>query len=263
MNDRCRPYSIPYPKALRCGMQRAAAVRESRFQKLLCMEQFGCVSDSGNSISFSPKMAIRSLCRVSNYKTLSDLKAREGVIGIEQPDSGQRWVTINVIPVTEVKGGAVTGIVSSVSDVTDLKYHENQLDQMAHFDALTGLPNRRLLHDRMQQLVENTGAKAEFSPSAISISMVSKHINDTYGHKAGDGLLVEAASRFVNCVRAGDTVARLGAMSLSSCWPISKMKRSANQFSTVFSALSNPYTVAGNIESGITVSAGITLLSRR
>lgn len=184
-------------------------------------------------------MAIRSLAEFPITKTLSDLKAREGVIiGIEQPDSGQRWVTINVIPVTEVKGGAVTGIVSSVSDVTDLKYHENQLDQMAHFDALTGLPNRRLLHDRMQQLVENTRRKGRILAVCYLDLDGFKHINDTYGHKAGDGLLVEAASRFVNCVRAGDTVARLGAMSLSSCWPISKMKRSANQFSTVFSALS-------------------------
>ncbi|MCP5407818.1 MAG: EAL domain-containing protein [Chromatiaceae bacterium] len=233
------------------------------FKKLLCMEQFGCSVGFGeNSIKLVTEDGDPlSLAEFPITKTLSDLKAREGVIiGIEQPDSGQRWVTINVIPVTEVKGGAVTGIVSSVSDVTDLKYHENQLDQMAHFDALTGLPNRRLLHDRMQQLVENTRRKGRILAVCYLDLDGFKHINDTYGHKAGDGLLVEAASRFVNCVRAGDTVARLGGdefvILLANIEDETECESILNR---VLSSLSNPYTVAGNIESGITVSAGITL----
>ena len=194
-------------------------------------------------------------------QTLSDLRPRESVIvGIEHADAGQRWVSINVIPVTEVKGGAVTGIVSSVSDITDLKYHENKLEQMAHFDALTGLPNRHLLHNRMQQLVE----KSRRSGRILAVCLLDldgfKQINDKYGHKAGDGLLVEAAGRFVNCVRAGDTVARLGGDEFvvlltdledeNECEPV---------LDRILNSLSSPYTVAGNVETGISVSVGITL----
>ncbi|MCB1862856.1 MAG: EAL domain-containing protein [Gammaproteobacteria bacterium] len=194
-------------------------------------------------------------------KTLSDLQPREGIIiGIEHPDSGWRWVTINVIPVTEVKGGSVTGIVSSVSDITELKYHENQLDQMAHFDTLTGLPNRRLLHDRMQQLVENARRKGKILAVCYIDLDGFKYINDNYGHKAGDGLLVEAASRFVNCIRAGDTVARLGGDEFVVLLAdIADETECESVMHRILSSLASPYSVAGNVETGITVSAGITL----
>ena len=194
-------------------------------------------------------------------KTLSDLKPRRGIIvGIEHSDSSRRWVTINIIPITEGRNEGVTGIVSSVSDITDLKYHENQLAQLAHFDALTGLPNRRLLHDRMLQLVENIRRKGRMLAICYLDLDGFKHINDNYGHKAGDGLLVEAASRFINCVRAGDTVARLGGdefvVLLADIEDESECEAVLNR---ILNSLSSPYTVAGQIETGITVSAGITL----
>ena len=194
-------------------------------------------------------------------QTLSDLQPREGkIIGIEHPDSGQQWVKVNVIPVTEVKGGAVTGIVSSVSDITDLKYHENQLEQMAHFDLLTGLPNRRLLHDRMKQLVEQARRKGRILAVCYLDLDGFKYINDNYGHKAGDGLLVEAASRFINSVRAGDTVARLGGDEFVVLLAdIEDETECVSVLNRILTSLSNPYTVAGVTETGISVSAGVTL----
>lgn len=233
------------------------------FRKLLCMGRsdnaFGfeenytkLLTEEGNPLS---------LAEFPITQTLSDLQPREGVIvGIEHPDVDRRWVTINVIPVTEIKGGAVTGIVSSVSDITELKHHENQLDKMAHFDTLTGLPNRRLLHDRMQQLVENARRKGKILAVCYLDLDGFKYINDTYGHKAGDGLLVEAASRFVNCIRAGDTVARLGGDEFAVLLAdIEDENECESVMNRILSSLSSPYTVAGNIETGITVSAGITL----
>lgn len=233
------------------------------FRKLLGMGRFGnSVGSEEDGVSFTDEDgASLSLAQFPITKTLSDLQPREGIIvGIGHPDSGQRWVTINVIPVAETKGGAVTGVVSSVSDITDLKYHENQLEKMAHLDALTGLPNRRLLHDRMQQLVESARRKGKILAVCYLDLDGFKYINDNYGHKAGDGLLVEAASRFVNCVRAGDTVARLGGdefvILLADIEDETECESILNR---ILHSLSNPYTVAGNIESGITVSAGITL----
>ena len=194
-------------------------------------------------------------------KTLSDLQPREGVvIGVEHQDAHQRWLNINVVPVTEVKGGAITGIVSSVSDITALKHHENQLEQMANFDLLTGLPNRRLLHDRMKQLAEQTLRKGRVLAVCYLDLDGFKHINDTYGHKAGDGLLLEAASRFVNSVRAGDTVARLGGDEFVVLLvDVEDERECATIMERILTALSAPYTIAGVTETGISVSAGITL----
>jgi len=233
------------------------------FRKLLCMERFGSrVGFEENSVKLVTEEGDPlSLEEFPITKTLSDLQPREAIIvGIEHPDSGRRWVSINVVPVTEGKSGAVTGIVSSVSDITDLKYHEHQLDQMAHFDVLTGLPNRRLLHDRMQQLVENTRRKERLLAVCYLDLDGFKYINDSYGHKAGDVLLVEAAGRFVNCIRAGDTVARLGGDEFVILLADIEDERECESIlKRILISLSNPYTVVGNIESGITVSAGITL----
>jgi len=85
-----------------------------------------------------------------------------------------------------------------------------RLQHMAQFDALTGLPNRYLLHDRMVGAL----ARAERSAGRLSILFLDldrfKQVNDTLGHKAGDRLLQEVARRLRHCVRDSDTVARIG-----------------------------------------------------
>jgi len=194
-------------------------------------------------------------------KTLADFKLRENeVVGVQHLDAEQRWLNINAVPVSEVRGGMVTGIVASAADITQQKLHQIQLEQMAHFDALTGLPNRRLLHDRMLQLVENCRRKG----GKLAVCYLDldgfKQINDRYGHKAGDALLIEAAGRFLRCVRAGDTVARLGgdefAVLLTN---IEDETECESVLKRILDSLSSPFTVAGNSENGISVSAGITL----
>lgn len=194
-------------------------------------------------------------------KTLTDLKLRKNVVvGIQHLEAEQRWLNINAVPVTEGKNGMVTGIVASAADITELKYHQHQLEQMAHFDALTGLPNRRLLHDRMLQLVENCRRKDEKLAVCYLDLDGFKHINDKYGHKAGDALLIEAASRFLKSVRAGDTVARLGGDEfVVLLTDIADEDECESVLDRILGYLSSPYTVAGNIETGVSVTAGITL----
>lgn len=182
------------------------------------------------------------------------------VVGIQHLEAEQRWLNINAVPVTEGKNGMVTGIVASAADITELKYHQHQLEQMAHFDALTGLPNRRLLHDRMLQLVENCRRKDEKLAVCYLDLDGFKHINDKYGHKAGDALLIEAASRFLKSVRAGDTVARLGGDEfVVLLTDIADEDECESVLDRILGYLSSPYTVAGNIETGVSVTAGITL----
>lgn len=124
--------------------------------------------------------------------------------------SGELFPELLSIAVVRDERGQVRQYVATFSDITDLKAHERELDRLAHHDALTHLPNRRLLGDRMQQTI----AHAQRSGDTLAVCMVDldgfKPINDTHGHEAGDLLLVEIAHRLTQSVRAEDTVARLG-----------------------------------------------------
>ena len=97
-----------------------------------------------------------------------------------------------------------------VTDLTEVRQAEQKLQQIAHFDALTGVPNRLLLGDRLRlALVQTTRARTLMAVCYLDLDDF-KPINDTWGHEVGDRLLVEMAGRLQRCLRGGDTVARLG-----------------------------------------------------
>ena len=96
------------------------------------------------------------------------------------------------------------------SDITRLKAHENELRRIAHHDALTGLPNRVLLTDRLQQALIQSDRRGRLMAVAYLDIDGFKPVNDTHGHAAGDLLLVELAQRMQAVLREGDTLARLG-----------------------------------------------------
>ena len=95
-------------------------------------------------------------------------------------------------------------------EIEQRRQAEEALRRLAHFDALTGLPNRSLLEDRLTQAI----ARAQRSRSKLAVFFIDldgfKTVNDTYGHAAGDTLLREIAERIQRYVRAHDTAARLG-----------------------------------------------------
>lgn len=99
--------------------------------------------------------------------------------------------------------------VGVFTDISELKEAEKNLEQLAYFDRLTGLPNRRLLQDR----IEHTIALSKRSGRHGALFFVDmdhfKRVNDTLGHQVGDQLLVDVATRLKGCVRASDTVGRL------------------------------------------------------
>ncbi len=100
--------------------------------------------------------------------------------------------------------------VSLFSDITALKEHERQLERIAHFDALTGLPNRVLLADRLAQAMLQTQRRGQLLAVAYLDLDGFKTINDQHGHEAGDHVLMGVATRMKDALREGDTLARLG-----------------------------------------------------
>jgi diguanylate cyclase (GGDEF)-like protein/PAS domain S-box-containing protein len=96
-----------------------------------------------------------------------------------------------------------------ISDVTDQKRAEETIRRHAYYDPLTGLPNRRLFHDRLGLELRKAN-RANLPIALLFIDLDHfKDVNDTFGHEAGDSVLHEAACRISDCVRESDTVARL------------------------------------------------------
>ncbi len=106
--------------------------------------------------------------------------------------------------------GRVQRHVGVFSDISYLKEHEAALNRIAHYDALTGIPNRMLLADRMKQAIAQTSRDGNMLAVCYLDLDGFKPVNDTLGHDAGDQVLIEIAKRLLNTVRGGDTVARLG-----------------------------------------------------
>jgi diguanylate cyclase (GGDEF)-like protein/PAS domain S-box-containing protein len=106
--------------------------------------------------------------------------------------------------------GRVQRYVGVFSDITYFKDHEAELSRVANFDALTGVPNRRLLADRLGQAI----AHARRNGKLLAICYIDldgfKDVNDRHGHETGDKLLVDITRRLQEVLRAGDTLARLG-----------------------------------------------------
>ena len=136
---------------------------------------------------------------------------REGraVLQSRRKDAGMFWNDVRLAPVRDI-GGRATHLVFTMSDITKARDSEEKLERMASHDALTGLPNRRMLMDRMGQALA-LAARGNFVMSVAFIDLDRlKFVNDNLGHEAGDELLKTVAQRMESCVRKADTVARLG-----------------------------------------------------
>jgi diguanylate cyclase (GGDEF)-like protein len=149
---------------------------------------------------------LRAQCRLlaSGEKHQISLRLRMGAVGVHD-----RWVECRFLGY-HGPDGSVAGIRGVLRDITQTYLHEKQINHMALHDALTGLPNRVLLEDRL----ENALRLAARSGHKVGICFIDidhfKNINDTLGHKIGDKLLLGFAERLRTTVRTTDTLARWG-----------------------------------------------------
>ncbi len=172
-----------------------------------------------------------------------------------------KWLTITAV---KSDNGTVTHYVGTHTDITERKAAEEQIAFLAYHDTLTGLPNRRLLLDRLKQSLAASARSGRYGALFLLDLDNFKTLNDTLGHDKGDLLLQQVAQQLLTCVREGDTVARLGGdefvVMLDSLSESSE--ETATQAETVgvkmLATLNQPYRLAGN-EIRSTPSIGVTL----
>jgi len=155
----------------------------------------------------------------------------------------------------------VTHYIGLQSEITTLKKHHQQMERSAHFDALTGVPNRLLLADRLSQAM----AQARRSQGLLALCYLDldgfKHINDTHGHNAGDAVLVEVVHRIQRSIRGNDTLARVGGDEFVLLLPgLQHQNEFAQTLDRLLSEISMPIcTPELGLQRGVSASIGVSL----
>ncbi len=172
--------------------------------------------------------------------------------------NGERYAERLAITAIRDSAGVATQYVILCSDVTQRKLDEERIRYQANYDALTGLPNRTLFVDRLQQAVA-TAARADQMVGLMFIDLDGfKLVNDTLGHDMGDALLKEAGNRLLGCVRSADTVARLGGDEFTVIMPDLRDIRNASIVAQrIIESLRQPFELGGR-EAFVSASIGIT-----
>ena len=173
--------------------------------------------------------------------------------------SGELYYEEKAISPIRGSGGEITHFVSTGKDVTERMQVQQRLDYLANHDTLTGLPNRTLFMDRLEQaLIRATRQRGGLALLCLDIDRF-KSVNDTYGHAAGDELLEALSGRISHCVRSEDTVARFGGDEFAI---ILAQVRDRDDVETVtgkiLSASMAPFTIGGK-PLKTSVSVGIAL----
>jgi diguanylate cyclase (GGDEF)-like protein/PAS domain S-box-containing protein len=176
-------------------------------------------------------------------------------------DGTWRWVLTRGLAIRRPGGGA-TRIAGSVSDITDQRAVELQLQHDALHDALTGLPNRALFMDRVDQVVRRSTRDPAVGCAVLFLDVDGfKLVNDTLSHAAGDQLLIEIAARIAEMLRPGDTFARIGGDEFTILLDGVVVDRDATVIAErVQGSLGRPFALDGH-EIRVTTSIGVSLSS--
>jgi len=168
----------------------------------------------------------------------------EGEVHSKYNVDNVRWEKACIHPVTD-SSDKITHYVILLQDITEQKEQREQLEHMALHDVLTGLPNRTLFNDRLEQAI--ILAKRENDPLAVMLMDLNnfKEINDTMGHQIGDDILKEIGSRLLRVVRGGDTVARMGGDEFLFLLPAAESEKQKQLLERISAVLDSPFIVDG------------------
>jgi diguanylate cyclase (GGDEF)-like protein/PAS domain S-box-containing protein len=150
-------------------------------------------------------------------------------------------------------------ILTALRDITERKRLETELERLAHHDALTGLPNRVLIEDRLEQVL----ALARRHDRAVAVMMVDldrfKDVNDTFGHRIGDQVLVAAARHLESCLRKSDSVGRMGGDEfVIVLGEVQDFRGAARVAQRILAAFAKPFHVEGHeVRSGLSIGISV------
>ncbi|WP_322827382.1 diguanylate cyclase domain-containing protein [Lamprobacter modestohalophilus] len=149
-------------------------------------------------------------CEAFLQRLLSTRTKQSGLeYRVRHGDGGWRWHVTNASPLLDANG-ALSGMIGIGHDVSERKLVEDQTHRLAHYDALTELPNRGLFFERLQQAMR----EAERKDGQLAVMFLDldrfKPINDSHGHAVGDRVLQTLAERLRACLRDADTIGRIG-----------------------------------------------------
>jgi diguanylate cyclase (GGDEF)-like protein/PAS domain S-box-containing protein len=166
------------------------------------------------------------------------------------------WEAMRIAPIKDGEGN-ITHFVAIKEDISQRKAKEENIWRQANFDSLTGLPNRKLLANRMEQSLALTNRNSgQLAMLYIDLDGF-KQVNDTLGHAMGDLLLKEAAQRMQSCLRESDTLARLGGDEFVILLPLIESRQSCEVVAgKLLKTLEQPFDLNGN-EGLISASIGI------
>jgi diguanylate cyclase (GGDEF)-like protein/PAS domain S-box-containing protein len=173
--------------------------------------------------------------------------------------NGEVFAEMQTISAVRDAQGKTMQYVALFSDITVFKEQQNRLEHIAHFDALTNLPNRVLLADRLRQGM----TRAQRHNDSLAVAFVDldgfKAINDSHGHEAGDQLLVSIAARMKHALRDGDTLARLGGDEFVAVLAdLADVSASAAILSRLLAAAAQP-VIFGDAVLQVSASIGVTI----
>lgn len=163
------------------------------------------------------------------------------------------WAEVLSKPERDAEG-RIIGYHGISRETTERKRLQDQIRQLAFYDPLTSLPNRRLLHDRLSQTIASSRRSRRHGALLFLDLDNFKPLNDTHGHEAGDLLLIEAAKRITACVREMDTVARFGGdefvviISVLDTDPDVSQQEADHIAHKILSGLSKPYRLTVQVE---------------
>jgi diguanylate cyclase (GGDEF)-like protein/PAS domain S-box-containing protein len=168
------------------------------------------------------------------------------------------WELASISPIRD-EDDRITHFVGVKEDITELKRLQDRMAHLAHHDQLTGLPNRFLFLDRLNQILHHSKRRdTTFAVFYLDLDDF-KAVNDTHGHAVGDQLLVAVGQRLLGCVRESDTVARLGGdeftVLLTDIRGIPDVERIAEM---ILQAIHNPFLL-GKVECNVGISIGIAM----
>ena len=169
-----------------------------------------------------------------------------------------RWMSVRGKTVQRDRKGSAVRMLGVRMDITDRKHAEERIRRLAHYDTLTGLPNRTLLNERMSKDIAL--AESERQPMAVLILDIDKfkNINDTFGQMIGDALLVEVGKRLQSLAREGDTVARVSGDTFVMVLLGAKTTRTTRMAQRVLDVLSTPFSIR-ELELVVTPTIGVAM----